>query len=158
MFDAVEKVTSRNRQLGKFHGENSFGLLRKVTAAQVRTMKARLVERGIEGLEMCSPDFSSLGAMMRPKARIVKSRASEPAARDCSSRERRCDREGFHQMLKRNAPELDTDLWLDRIMRSRRFQDDPEQLYLDCYHAVNDIPGKEATNLERLLNGNNGQA
>ena len=35
MFEAVERVTKQNRQLGKFHGDNSLGLLRKeIIAAQ----------------------------------------------------------------------------------------------------------------------------
>ena len=69
MFDAVERVTSRNRQLGKFHGADSLGLLRQVTAAQVRTMKARVLEGGMEGLETWAPDLSSLGSVTSPRRR-----------------------------------------------------------------------------------------
>ena len=35
---------------------------------------------------------------------------------------------------------------------------DPEQLYLDCYQALSDLPPRQERNLERLLDGNNGQA
>ncbi len=136
MFPAIEGETNRNRQLGKFHGQNSLGLLRQATAVQARTMKARLMERGIEGLESWCPDFSSLGTIMRPKARNVVSRVSEPKAENYSPSERRGDRESFERMLRKDAPELDCDLWLARIMGSQQFRDDPEQFYLDCYHAV----------------------
>jgi hypothetical protein len=78
MFTAVERATSHNRQLGKFHGANSLGLLRKTTAAQARTMKARLIEGGIEGLELWVPDCSLLGATARPKVRNIATRMSEP--------------------------------------------------------------------------------
>ena len=159
MFDAVERVTKRNRQLGKFHGDNSLGLLRQQTAAQVRAMKARLVEGGVEALETWCPDFSSLGAMRsQPRRQGDGRKATEPRLERHAASKHRCDSEGFDRMLSRNAPELDRAVWLPRLLESRQFQEDPEQLYLECYQALSDLPSRQERNLERLLNGNNGKA
>ena len=61
-------------------------------------------------------------------------------------------------MFRSDAPELDRDLWLGRILGSSQYQDDPEQLYLDCGRALGDLPARRERNLERLLHGNNGKA
>jgi hypothetical protein len=159
MFEAVEQVTSRNRQLGKFHGNDSRGLLRQVTSATVRTMKARLVEGGLEALELWCPDFSLLGATTRrPKRENGGSRAPMTTAGGYPCRKLPCDRTGFAKMLRSDAPELDRDLWLERILGASQYKDDPERLYLDCGRALSDLPMRRERNLERLLGGNNGKA
>ena len=155
LFDAVETVTKRNRQAGRFHGENSLGLLRKETATTVRAMKARLVEGGVEGLELWSPDFSALGMTMR-RAKAGGGQDRTPVAEIYSSSKTLCDREEFDRMLRRYAPELDVEAWLRRIVESQQFRDDPEQLSLDCYQALSDSPARRLRNLERLLAARNG--
>ena len=126
MFPSVEQVTLHNRQLGRFHGDSSLGLLRKTTASTVRTMKARLLDGGIEALETWCPDFSSLGAMTRqPRTQSDGRRATEPAAERHAVSKHRCDTEGFDRMLSQNAPELDRAVWLPRLLESRQFHARP---------------------------------
>ena len=148
MFAAVETATNRNRQVGKFHGENSLGLLRKVTAGQIRTMRTCLLERGVQGLEFWSPDFSSLGVRTLPTI------PSAPAGRKRQS----YDRNDFDRLFADNAPALDRSSWLPRVLESSQFKDDPHQLFLECSHALAAFPHCHERNLERLLHGNNGKA
>jgi hypothetical protein len=148
MFAAVETVTNRNRQVGKFHGENSFGLLRKVTAGQIRTMRTCLLERGVQGLEFWSPDFSSLGVRTLPKI------PSAPAGRKRQS----YDRTDFERLFADSAPALDRSSWVPRLMESPGFKDDPHQLFLECSHALDAFPHCHERNLERVLHGTNGKA
>ena len=56
-------------------------------------------------------------------------------------------------MFGSDAPELDRDAWLPRILGSRQFKEDPEQMYLDCYQALGNRPSRQERNLERLLDG-----
>ena len=154
MFEAVEKATARNRQLGKFHGDNSLGLLRKVTSGHLRAMKARLVEGGVEGLELWSADFSSLAVTVQPKART----ATPSSARCAPVAAPRSDQQAFERLLSQDAPELDRNAWLPRILGSRRFKDDPEHLYLECGQALNNPPSWRERNLERVLAESNGKA
>ena len=159
LFPAVERETSHNRQLGKFHGDCSLGLLKKVTAAQIRAMKARLVEGGVEGLELWCPDFTSLGAAMRPKTGRCGRPVAETAVERPASGNSRCAPDGFARMFSQDAPELDADAWLKRILASPRFADDPDQLYLDCRQAIDGgLPARRVHDLERLLEGPNGKA
>ncbi len=135
MFPAVEQITTRNRQTGKFHGCDSLGLLRQVTSSTVRTMKARLVEGGVEALELWCPDFSSLGATARrPETADVANRTSVRTTMACGYPVRKlpCDREGFAKMFIRDAPELDCENWLERILTSPRYKEEPEETYLAC--------------------------
>ncbi len=148
MFAAVEKSTNRNRHLGKFHGENSLGLLLKVTAGQIRTMRTCLLERGVQGLEFWSPDFSSLGVRTLPKI------PSAPAGRKRQS----YDRTEFERLFAKQAPEVDRNSWLPRLMESPQFKEDPEQFYLDCHYALEAFPPCRVQRLERVLHGTNGKA
>ena len=137
MFPAVEQVTRRNRQLGKFHGNDSLGLLRQMTSSTVRTMKARLVEGGPEALELWCPDFSSLGAATRrPGAEDVGSRAPMRTTMSNGYRVRQlpCDRAGFETMFSRDAREL-RETWLERILTSPQYKEEPEETYLACGRA-----------------------
>jgi hypothetical protein len=62
------------------------------------------------------------------------------------------------RLLRDRAPELDREAWLERIVASRQFEDDAEQLYLDCWQALNDRATRQGRNLERLLGEGNGKA
>jgi hypothetical protein len=152
MFEAVEKATKHNRQMGTFHGDSSDGLLRRITAGQIRAMRARLFEGGVQGLELWTPDLTSLGTTKRqPNMQAVGVSVS-------SGPKIRYDREAFVRLLRDRAPELDREAWLERIVASRQFEDDAEQLYLDCWQALNDRATRQGRNLERLLGEGNGKA
>ena len=142
-----------NRQLGKFHGDNSLGLLRKVTSGHVRAMKARLVEGGVEGLELWSADFSSLAVTVQPKART----AAPSPARCAPACKPPSDQQAFERLLSQDAPELDRNAWLPRILGSARFKDDPEDLYLKCGQALGGPLSWQERSLERLLAESNGK-